>query len=126
MIGKLGRVSIYAYCRPVDMRKGWTGLAHLVDQEMGQNHLSGAMYLFTNRRRDLAKVLWFDGTGLCILQKRIEKGRFIALWTFTEHKKIPLKKSELELFLEGSHLVGRFQVSPPVLSDADLVVNTQV
>ena len=120
MISRLGGVDIYAYCAPVDLRKHWEGLSALVRDELGCDPLSGTMFLFTNKRRTLAKVLRFDGTGLCIYCKRLEKHRFAALWNYTERKKLPLKKSELALFLEGSHLVGRFQVSPPILSDADL------
>jgi transposase len=120
MIGVLGGARIYAYCAPVDMRKHWEGLSALVRNELGCDPLSGAMYLFTNKRRTLAKVLLFDGSGLCIYSKRLEKQRFAALWAVTDRKKLPLKKSELELFLEGSHLVARFQVSPTILSDQDL------
>jgi len=120
MIGSLGGARIYAYCAPVDMRKHWEGLSALVREELGCDPLSGALYLFTNKRRTLAKVLHFDGSGLCIYSKRLERQRFAALWMVTDKKKLPLKKSELELFLEGSHLIARFQVSPPVLSEGDL------
>ena len=120
MIGRVGRVRIYAYCAPVDLRKHWEGLSALIREEMRGDPLSGSMYLFTNRRRTLAKVLFFDGSGLCIYGKRLEKNRFAALWEYTDRTKLPLKKSELELFLEGSHLVARFQVSPRELSDDDL------
>ncbi len=116
---------IFAYCEPVDMRKQWDGLAALIEQELKQNPLSGSLYLFTNKRRNRAKVLYFDGTGVCILQKRLEQGRFAALWHQTDQKKLPLKKSELHLFLEGSDLIGRFQVSPRILSDIDLEVSDQ-
>lgn len=122
MIGNLGSGRIFAYCEPVDLRKHWEGLSALVREELGCDPLSGAMFLFTNKRRTLAKVLRFDGTGLCIYAKRIEKARFAALWNYTDRKKLPLKKSELELFLEGSHLVARFKVSPAILSDQDLAV----
>jgi transposase len=120
MIGSLHGARIYAYCEPVDLRKHWEGLCALVRDELGSDPLSGALYLFTNKRRTLAKVLRFDGTGLCIYSKRIEKQRFVALWMVTDRKKLPLKKSELDLFLEGSHLIARFQVSPAILSDQDL------
>lgn len=116
MMPPLGRAAIYAFCAPVDMRKSFQGLSALVREEMGKDPLSGALFLFTNRRRSHAKVLWFDGSGLCVLAKRIERGRFPALWAYTEHAHVPLKRSELELFLEGSELVGRFQVSPPLLT----------
>ncbi len=78
---------------------------------------STAMFLFTNKRRTLAKVLRFDGTGLCIYAKRLERDRFAALWKYSDRKKLPLKRSELQLFLEGSHLVARFRVSPDILTD---------
>jgi transposase len=122
VIGPIGRAAIYAYCAPADMRKGFEGLASLVREELGKNPLSGSLFLFTNRRRSHAKLLWFDGSGMCVLAKRLERGRFPALWEHTARKTLPLKRSELELFLEGSELIGRFQVSPPILSDADLEV----
>ena len=120
MIGKLSAGRVFAYCAPVDLRKHWEGLSALVREELGCDPLSGAMYLFTNKRRTLAKILRFDGTGLCIYGKRMEKTRFAALWKYTDQKRLPLKRSELALFLEGSHLVGRFQVSPEILSNEDL------
>jgi transposase len=125
MIARLGRATVYAYCEPTDMRKGFEGLAALVREELGRDPLSGALFLFTNRRRSHAKMLWFDGSGMCVLCKRLERGRFPALWKHTDRKTLPLKRSELELFLEGSELIGRFQVSPPVLSDADLEVSAR-
>lgn len=79
MIGALGRVKVFAYCEPTDMRKGYEGLSGLVREAMGDDPLCGAMFLFVNRRRTHAKVLHFDGTGLCVLAKRLEKGRFVAL-----------------------------------------------
>ena len=63
MIGALGRVKVYAYCEPVDMRKGFEGLSGLVREAMKHDPLSGALFLFINRRRNRAKILHFDGTG---------------------------------------------------------------
>jgi transposase len=117
-----GRASIYAFCAPTDMRKGFEGLAGLVREELGKDPHSGSLFLFTNRRRTNAKILWFDGSGVCVLSKRLEKGRYAALWKFTERTSLYLKRSELELFLEGSHLIGRYQVSPPTLSESDLAI----
>jgi transposase len=117
-----GRASIYACCEPTDMRKGFEGLSGVIRDALKKDPLSGSLFLFANKRRTHAKVLWFDGSGVCVLSKRIERGRFAALWKFTDRKTLPLKRSELELFLEGSHLIGRFQVSPPVLSDSDLAI----
>lgn len=112
--------AIYAYCAPVDMRKGFEGLSGLVRNQLGHDPLTGALFLFTNRRRTLAKLLWFDGSGLCLMTKRLERGRFPALWRHASTAQLPLKRSELELFLEGSQLVGRIEVSPPLLSEQAL------
>jgi len=120
MMPKLGNARIYACCEPTDMRKGFSGLSALVMDVLQKDPLSGALFLFTNKRRTHAKILYFDGSGLCILQKRLEQGRFAALWKYSDRPQIPLKRSELELFLEGSHLVGRFCVSPPTLTEKEL------
>lgn len=56
MIGAQRRVPVFAYRRPVDLRKGFEGLSALVQQALGRDPLSGALYLFTNRRRMTAKV----------------------------------------------------------------------
>ena len=66
MIGATGKTRVFAYCHPVDMRKGFEGLAALAREELGRDPLDGAMYLFTNRRRIRAKVLSFDGSGLWV------------------------------------------------------------
>lgn len=124
MIGALGRVKVYAYCEAVDMRKGIEGLSGLVRETMKDDPLSGALFLFINRRRDLAKVLYFDGTGMCLLCKRLEKGNFVALWKLAARSTIPLTRTELELFLQGSHFVARFQLAPAELTDKDLAVRS--
>ncbi len=61
------------------MRKHYDGLYALVVSEMKADPLSGDLFLFTNRRRTRAKVLLWDGTGLCLYQKRLERGRFAPL-----------------------------------------------
>lgn len=124
MIGATSRTKVFAYCAPVDMRKGFEGLSALVREQLGRDPLDGALYLFTNKRRTRAKVLSFDGTGLCVYAKRLERARFIALWKFTDRDRIPLTKSELELFLQGSHLIGRFQLAPRPMTNKDLAVRS--
>jgi hypothetical protein len=74
--------------------------------------LSGDLFLFANRRRTRAKVLLWDGTGLCIYQKRIERGRFASLWRGDDEETVEMTLSELALFFEGSTLVGDFRLSP--------------
>ena len=74
-------------------------------------------HLFVNATRKRAKVLLWDGTGLCICAKRLEQGGFTCLWRDT--RVVRLTMSELQLFLEGSTLVGRIALSPaPFVADA--------
>lgn len=124
MISTVGRVKVYAYCLPVDMRKGFEGLSALVREQLAKDPLSGALYLFSNKTRTRAKVLCFDGSGLCIYSKRLEKGRFAALWKYTERESVVLTRTELELFLQGSHLIGRFQLAPEPLDEKDLAARS--
>jgi transposase len=64
-----------------------------------------------NATRKRAKVLLWDGTGLCIYAKRLEQGRFACLWRDADARVVQLTMSELQLFLEGSALVGRVALS---------------
>ena len=114
------RVSVYAYTRPTDMRKGFDGLCALVTQGMGRNPLDGDVYIFVSRDRVRAKSLQWDGTGLCIYAKRLERGRFARLWREDGEDPIMLTISELDLFLEGSTIVGRVALVPPALTHFSL------
>jgi transposase len=119
--GGLGR-RVLAYAAPVDMRKGFDGLYALVREGLGQDPLSGELYLFVSRNRIRAKVLLWDGTGLCVYAKRLEQGRFACLWEAGEGGVVRLSASELQLFLEGCALVGRMSLSPPEMTQENLVL----
>jgi len=103
---------VWAYAGPCDLRKGYEGLYALIVSELGADPLSGDNFLFINRRRTHCKVFAFDGTGLCILSKRLEQGQFAAVWQRAQGSKISLTTSELALFLDGSELVGRRRLIP--------------
>lgn len=120
MIGIRSRARVYAYAAPADMRKAYEGLSALVRNELGRDPLSGDLYVFCNRLRHRAKVLYWDGTGLCVYAKRLEKGRFACLWREQERGELELTESELRLFLEGCTLIGRVTLSPSLLSEKDL------
>jgi len=110
VLGLSRRVRVFAYRTSVDMRKSFNTLSALV-LEMGHEVVAGDAFLFVGKNRHRAKVLWFDGTGLCLLAKRLEKGRFAAVWETAE-----LTNTELMLFLEGSEAVGQVTLSPPPFS----------
>lgn len=113
---------VYAYGSPVDMRKGYDGLYCLVREGLARDPLSGDLYLFVSRSRMRAKVLLWDGTGLCIYAKRLERGRFARLWGGRAGEAVELSPSELQLFLEGCDLIGKVRLSPPPLNEKNLVL----
>ena len=78
ILGTSRAVRVFAYPEPVDLRKGYDGLYGLVKQGLKRDPMSGELFLFSNRCRRGCKVLVWDGTGLCIFQKRLERGRFAA------------------------------------------------
>lgn len=118
MIGSTRRVSVFVFAAPTDMRKSYDTLAALVTHNLGRDVLSGEMFLFVGKTRRRAKVLYWDGTGLCLFQKRLEQGRFAAPWRCAGDQALRWTMSELSLFLEGSELVGRVPLSPPPWSPA--------
>lgn len=116
MIGSTRQVRVHVFSAPVDMRRGFDGLHALVTEQMRADALSGDMFLFVSRTRRRAKVLFWDGTGLCIFAKRLERGRFAAPWNREETGPLRLTTSELALFLEGSQFVGLVPLSPAPFS----------
>jgi transposase len=69
-------VRIFVCTEPVDMRRSFDGLSLVVEQHMGADPRSGALYVFVNKRKNRLKVLWFDKNGFCILYKRLHHARF--------------------------------------------------
>lgn len=118
MIGTTRAVRVFAFTEPVDMRKGFNGLEGIVRNELGRDLTEGDLFLFVAKNRKRAKVLLFDGTGLCVYAKRIEVGRFGRLRKCDGELRMTM--SELSLFLEGSELAGRRALSPPALRLKDL------
>lgn len=114
ILGTSRSVRVYAYPEPVDLRKGYDGLFGLVKQGLGRDPLSGDLFLFVNARRKGCKVLVWDGTGLCIFQKRLERNCFAALWR-DDGDVVTLTASELALFVEGCELVGHRKLSPAAI-----------
>jgi len=126
VIGSTRQVSVYAYGAPVDMRRSYDGLSALVERELRRDPLSGDLYLFVNRSRRMAKVLLWDGTGLCVYSKRLESGQFASPWREAERACLRLTMSELQLFLEGSTWVGKVVLSPPVFVPRSLALRHEM
>ena len=109
---------VFAYPAPVDLRKSYNGLTGLEATGWQRKVLAGGLYLFVNKTRTGYNVLAWDGTGLCIFAKRLERGRFAALWRDAgtlPATPLTLTTSELALFIEGCTLIGTQPLSPPAL-----------
>jgi transposase len=97
---------VFAYPAPVDLRNGYNGLFGLVEQGLREDPMCGDLYLFVNESRKLCKILVWDGSGLCIFQKRLTLGTFAKLWR-DDGKVVQLTQQELALFVEGSSFFAR-------------------
>ena len=86
-------------CGATDMRKGFDGLAVLVQQVLKEDPHSGAMLAFRGKRGDLVKLLWYDGQGLCLFSKRMDRGRFV--WPVIATGTVALSPAQLSMLLEG-------------------------
>jgi transposase len=118
-------VRVFAYPAPADLRKGYDGLYGLVQNGLKCDPLSGDLFLFVNESRKMCKVLLWDGTGLCIFQKRLERGCFAKLWR-DDGQVVRLTQSELALFIEGCTLLDRRSLSPLAIERKALVSDRAV
>ncbi len=82
-----------------DMRRGFTGLRAIVQNALENSPFSGHLFLFRGRRGDLIKLLWWDGTGLYLMAKRLERGRLI--WPQASSGSVALSVAQLSMLLEG-------------------------
>ena len=82
-----------------DMRRGFIGLAAIVQTALQENPFSGHVFIFRGRRGDLVKLLWWSGDGLCLFAKRLERGRFI--WPQATSGTVSLTPAQLSMLLEG-------------------------
>ena len=98
-------IQIFIATEPVDLRKGFEGLSAIVRDVMKQDPLSGHFFCFLNRRRDRAKIIFFDRSGYCIFFKRLEKSTF-KLPVQPDARVIEMEAPELMLLLEGIDLRG--------------------
>jgi transposase len=94
-------VKIHVALGVTDMRKGLDGLAMLVQGVLRQDPFSGHLFVFRGRKADLLKILWWDGSGLCLFTKRLEQSRF--LWPIADEATgtVMLTTAQLSMLIEG-------------------------
>lgn len=99
MIGPAPGTKVMVATKPVDFRKGADSLAALVAAEYGGKPYSGVIYVFRAKRADRIKLIWWDGTGLCLMAKRLEQGAF--RWPRIQEGVMRLTAAQLGALLEG-------------------------
>lgn len=99
MIQVAAGTRVYLACQPVDLRKGFDGLSGLIANVLHADPFSGHLFLFRGKRGDYLKLLYWDGSGLCLFAKRLEKGRFV--WPPIVDGRLTLTSAQLALLIEG-------------------------
>ena len=99
MLGLPAGIRIWLVAGITDMRSGFNGLAAKVETALEDDPFSCHVFLFRGRRGNVMKVLWSTGDGLCLLSKRLERGRFI--WPQADSGKVHLTQAQLSMLLEG-------------------------
>jgi len=95
---------IYVAVEAVDMRKGFEGLYGLVRDQLGADPLSGHLFLFSNRTHTRLKALVWDGSGLWVCAKRLEKGRFRWPTASEKQRSVTMRAEELAMLVNGLDL----------------------
>src|SRR6202021_3439415 len=93
---------IYLATGATDMRKGFTGLEGLIRERLECDPLTGHLFLFSNSRRDRLKGVYFDGSGLWVCSKRLERGRLF--WPSGKENKVQLSREQFALLVGGIDL----------------------
>ena len=99
MIALPGNTQIWIAAGVTDLRRGFTGLSALVQTKLEKSLMSGQVFIFRGRRGDLVKLIWFDGDGLCLFCKRLERGKFV--WPQATEGSVSLTRAQLSMLLEG-------------------------
>ncbi len=99
MISPPAGTQVWIACGMTDLRKGFDGLAALVQTQLTEDPFSGQLFVFRGRAGDRIKVLWWDGDGLCLFCKRLDAGRFV--WPHALSGTVHLTSAQLSMLLEG-------------------------
>lgn len=111
MIALNRRTKIFVCKEPTDMRSSFDSLFSRAKVVLQKDPFSGHLFLFMNRKRSSCKCLYYDGTGLVIISKRLEKGLFYRI-NPSYRGEVVLTQAEFSLFFEGADLEKRFVESP--------------
>lgn len=105
MLSFSGSLQVFVAVEPCDMRKGYEGLSTLAGEVLREDVRSGALFVFGNRRRTRLKILYFDGSGIWMMSKRLEEGTFS--WPKAEGvAKVRLRAEALAMLTDGIDLRG--------------------
>ena len=107
MLSFSGSLRVFVAVEPCDMRKGFNGLHAMASERLGEDPRQGALFVFTNRRHNRIKILYFDGTGLWVMTKRLEEGTFSwpkAIEPGTT--KLSIRPEALAMLTDGVDLKG--------------------
>ena len=96
---------IFVAVAPVDLRRGFNGLSAHVETVLEERVLDGGLFVFTNRRRNRLRLLWFDGTGLWQATKRLEGGTLH--WPAGEDASVGLRPEQLSALISGLEVTER-------------------
>ena len=99
MITPPSGAQIWIAAGATDLRRGFTGLSAMVQTTLEADPYAGHVFVFRGKRGDLIKLLWFDGDGLCLFAKKLERGRFI--WPQATSGTVSLTRAQLSMLLEG-------------------------
>ena len=106
MFGLGPATRVYVATGAIDMRKGFEGLYGIVRDRLNGDPVSGHLFLFANRQRTRLKILFWDGSGLWVCAKRLEKGRFLWPETQPGQASVAMRQEELTLLVSGIDLKG--------------------
>jgi transposase len=105
MLSFQAHLKVFVATAPCDLRMSFNGLWNTAQQQLGEDPKSGALFVFGNRRHNRIKLLYFDGTGVVVLAKRLEAGTFHWPQNAGEpNAKIRLAPQALQLLLDGVEL----------------------
>ena len=110
MIGLAPGTKVFLACQPIDLRAGFDGLSAKVQQIIGADPFSGHVFIFRSKRGHYLKGLYWDGSGLCLFAKRLERGKFV--WPPIVEGTLTLTPAQMALLIEA--MDWRRTVAPPL------------